>query len=262
VIRVSANAELNGTVALVTGASRNIGRAIARALAAGGAAVVVNARISRKEAEETVGLIESDGGRAAAILADVTDADAVSQMVAAAVRQFGRLDLLVNNAAVRDETALADITLDHWRRVLSVVLDGAFLCAQACLPHLIRSGRGAIVNIGGLTAYTGAVGRAHVAAAKSGLGGLTRALALELAPHNVTVNVVVPGTIDTTRDTTRDTASAPAGTTIPAPRASLPPVGRRGQPAEVAALVRMLCGPAARYITGQAMHVNGGGFLP
>jgi 3-oxoacyl-[acyl-carrier protein] reductase len=242
--------ELSGTVALVTGAGRNIGRAIARSLAAGGALVVVNARTSRAEAEHTVALIEAAGGKALVHLADVTVEHEVGAMVDAAVSQFGRLDFLVNNAAERNEIPFAQMTFDQWRRVLGVMLDGAFLCAKACLPQLIQSRRAAIVNIGGLSAHTGASGRAHVVTAKAGLTGLTRALALELAPHRITVNCVVPGTIETDRG-----QSAP-------PRTSLPPIGRRGEPAEVAAVVRMLCGPDARYVTGQTIHVNGGGFMP
>src|SRR5690349_3957670 len=158
--------ELSGKVALVTGAARNIGRAIARSLAAGGAAVMVNANTSRAEAEETRRLIESAGGNAALHFADVTDPVAVKAMVEATVAQFGRLDILVNNAAVRAETPFAEIRLEDWRRVLATVLDGAFLCAQASLSHLIRAGGGSIVNIGGLTAHKGADGRAHVITAK------------------------------------------------------------------------------------------------
>ena len=246
--------ELEGKVALVTGGARNIGRAIARELAAAGAAVMVNANTSREDAEQTVSLIRSEGGKAALHIADVTDAKAVGALVAATEKEFGRLDVLVNNAAIRAETAFAGMKLEDWRRVLSVVLDGAFLCSQACLPHMARAGGGAIVNIGGLTAHTGATGRAHVVAAKAGLIGLTRALALELAPQGITVNCVVPGTIETLR-------GLPGAPERPAHRQALPPAGRRGEPAEVAAAVRFLCGPGARYITGQALHVNGGGYM-
>ena len=246
--------ELAGKVALVTGGARNIGRAISCALAAGGAAVMVNARNSREDAEQTVAKIVSAGGRAALHMADVTDAGAVAAMVQSAVAQFGRLDMLVNNAALRAETSLAGMTLDEWRRVLSSMLDGSFLCAQASPPHLARAGAGSIVNIGGMTAHTGASGRAHVVTAKAGITGLTRALALELAPQSITVNCVVPGTIETVR-------GLPGAPERPAHRSGLPPVGRRGDPNEVAAAVRFLCGPGARYITGQSLHVSGGGYM-
>jgi 3-oxoacyl-[acyl-carrier protein] reductase len=247
--------ELSGKVALVTGGARNIGRAISRALAAGGASVMVNANTSRAEAEQTVAAIEADGGKAAVHIADVTDPKAVAAMVDATVQRFGRIDLLVNNAAVRAETPFADMPFDEWRRVIATVLDGAFLCTQACLPHLARAGGGAVVNIGGMTAHKGAEGRAHVIAAKSGLAGMTRALALDLAPQGITVNCVVPGLIETVR-------GLPGAPERPEHRRSMPPVGRRGAPGEIAAVVRLLCGPDSRYITGQAIHVNGGAYMP
>jgi 3-oxoacyl-[acyl-carrier protein] reductase len=217
--------------------------------------VLVNARTSRAEAEQTVAMIEAAGGRAALHIADVTDAAAVAALVEATVKRFGRLDFLVNNAAVRAETAFAEIRFEDWRRVLSTILDGAFLCTQACLPHLARSGAGAVVNLGGLTAHKGAVGRAHVITAKAGIAGLTRALALDLAPQHITVNCVVPGTIETVR-------GLPGAPERPEHRRALPPVGRRGEPEEIAAMVRTLCGPDMRYVTGQSIHVNGGNLMP
>jgi 3-oxoacyl-[acyl-carrier protein] reductase len=247
--------ELSGKVGLVTGGARNIGRAIARSLASGGAAVMVNANTSRAEAEKTVSMIESAGGKAALHVANITDAAAVAAMVEATVKRFGRLDFLVNNAAVRFETPFAEMKFEEWRKVLSIVLDGAFLCAQASLPHLIRAGGGTIVNIGGQTGHKGAAERAHVITAKAGLAGMTKALALDLAPHQITVNCVVPGAIESQR-------GLPGVPERPADRRAPPPIGRRGEPEEIAAMVRMLCGPDARYITGQAIHVNGGGYLP
>ena len=246
--------ELAGKVALVTGGARNIGRAIACALAEGGAAVMVNARTSRAEADETAAMVRAGGARAAVHFADVTDPAEVAAMVEATIEELGRLDLLVNNAAIRAETPFAEMKLDEWHRVLSTVLDGAFVCAQACLPHLVRSGAGAVVNIGGMTAHQGASGRAHVVTAKAGLVGLTKALAHELAAQQVTVNCVVPGTIETVR-------GLPGAPPRPAHRQGLPALGRRGEPAEVAAAVRYLCGPGARYVTGQTVHVNGGGYM-
>lgn len=247
--------ELAGKVAIVTGAARNIGRAIARSLASGGASVMVNARTSRDQAQETVAMIEKAGGKAAVHIADVTDPRAVAQMMEATVQRFGRIDALVNNAAVRMETPFEQIKLEDWHRVLAIVLDGAFICTQACVPHMIKAGGGTVINIGGLTGHRGASGRAHVIAAKSGLAGMTKAVALDLAPHHITVNCVVPGTIDSQR-------GLPGVPERPAHRAAPPPIGRRGEPEEVAAMVRMLCGPDARYITGQAIHVNGGGYMP
>ena len=247
--------ELAGNVALITGGGRNIGRAIALSLAAGGASVMVNVDRSRGDAEETVRLVEAVGGKAASFIADVTRPDDVAAMVAATVARFGRIDVLVNNAALRTEQTFANMPFADWRRILSVILDGAFLCSQACLPYLAQGGRGAIVNIGGETGHRGAAGRAHVVTAKAGLAGMTKALALEFAPQRITVNCVVPGRIDTVRESAADPGA-------PAHRPATPPVGRLGTPGEVAAMVRMLCGPDARYVTGQAIHVNGGGWMP
>ena len=245
--------ELKGKVAIVTGAGRNIGRMIALALAAGGAAVVVNARSNRTEAESVVAEIEKRGGRALAAIADVTDPGAVETAVAAAAKQFGGVDILVNNAAVRKETPLETMTAVEWREILSVILDGAFNCAKSCLPHLKKSGAGAIINIGGLSGHTGAKHRAHVITAKAGIIGLTRALAHDLAADRVTVNCVAPGLIDTARK---------PGTPEPQHHQTRNMLaGRLGAPADVAAAVRFLAGPGARYITGQTLHVNGGAYL-
>ncbi|HEX7219454.1 MAG TPA: SDR family oxidoreductase [Burkholderiales bacterium] len=242
--------ELAGKVALVTGGARNIGRAICRSLAAGGASVMVNANTSKAMAEETVKMI---GKSADLFLADVTDPGQVKKLVDATVKRFGRLDFLVNNAAVRYENDFSSISYEEWRKVFAIILDGAFLCTQACIPHMVNGGT--VINIGGLTGHRGATGRAHVIAAKSGLAGFTKALALDLAPKKITVNCVVPGTIESQR-------GLPGVPERPAHRAAPPPVGRRGEPEEIAAMVRMLCGPDARYVTGQAIHVNGGGYMP
>jgi 3-oxoacyl-[acyl-carrier protein] reductase len=245
--------ELAGRVAIVTGAGRNIGRAIALDLADGGAAVVVNARSNRDEAESVVGEIERAGGQALALTADVADAAAVNKMVAVAAERFGRIDILVNNAALRAEQPFAEMSLDEWRAVTGVILDGAFNCAKACLPHLKRSDAAVIVNIGGLSAHTGAARRPHVVTAKAGLIGFTRALAHELAPDRIRVNTVTPGLMATPR---------PAGQPEPRHHSLVEAlIGRRGEPSDIAGVVRFLCGPDAGFITGQNIQVNGGTFL-
>jgi 3-oxoacyl-[acyl-carrier protein] reductase len=245
--------ELTGKVAIVTGAGRNIGRAIALALADGGASVVVNARSNRAEAEAVAREIEALGGQALVHIGDVADATAVQAMVDAAVNQFGRIDILVNNAALRREKPFAEVSYAEWREILDVTLDGAFHCVKACLPTLKQSGAGAIVNIGGLSAHTGAKNRAHVVTAKAGLVGFTRALAHDLADDGITVNCVVPGLIGTPR---------PKDKPEPAHHSTHQTIsGARGKPEDVAALVRFLCGPAARYVNGQAVHANGGAYL-
>src|SRR5689334_7675415 len=228
--------ELAGKVAIVTGAGRNIGRAIALALAEGGAAVLVNARSNRAEAEAVVREIESSGGRGIAHLGDVADAKAVHAMADAAIKKFGRIDILVNNAALRREKPFAEMDYTAWREILDVTLDGTFLCVKACLPALRQSGAGTIVNIGGLSAHTGAKNRTHVVTAKAGNVGFTRALAHDLAPDGITINCVVPGLIGTPRpkDKPEPAHHLTHGTIT----------GGRGKPEDVAAMVRFLCSPA------------------
>jgi 3-oxoacyl-[acyl-carrier protein] reductase len=245
--------ELEGRVAIVTGSGRNIGRAIALALSADGASVVVNARANQEEADAVAREIEAAGGQALACVADVSDPNAVGRMAAAAGERFGRIDILVNNAALRREKQLEQMNFEEWREVLSVILDGAFHCVKACLPELKKSQNGAIVNIGGLSAHTGSKHRAHVVTAKAGLIGFTRALAHDLAADNVTVNCVVPGLIGT-----------PRAEGQPEPQHHMlhrTLSGMRGAPEDVAAIVAFLCGSGGRYITGQTIQVNGGAFF-
>lgn len=240
-------------VALVTGAGRNIGRAIAVALAREGIAVVVNARSNQAEADAVVREIAAAGGQAMACLADVTDRSAVDAMVAQVRQRHGRLDILVNNAAIRAEAPFESTSYAAWRQALEVCLDGAFHCSQAALPLLQRGEHASIVNIGGLTAHTGASHRVHVVTAKAGLVGMTRALATELSPQGITVNCVSPGLIDTQR---QPAAGAPQHHAV---HKTL--LGRRGTPQEVADAVRWLTTPGARYVTGQVIHLNGGAYL-
>ena len=245
--------ELTSKVAIVTGAGRNIGRAIALALAEAGASVVVNARRNRAEADAVAREIEVSGGKALVHIGDVADVTAVQAMAAMAVKQFGRIDILVNNAALRREKPFAEMDYAEWREILDVTLDGAFHCVKACLPALRNSGAGSIVNIGGLSAHTGARDRAHVVTAKAGIIGFTRGLAHDLASDGITVNCVVPGLIGTPR---------PKDRPEPAHHLTHQTIGgERGRPEDVAAAVRFLCGPGARYINGQAIHANGGAYL-
>jgi 3-oxoacyl-[acyl-carrier protein] reductase len=244
---------LEGRVAIVTGSARNIGRAIAVGLAEDGARVVVNAKTSLQDAENVAADIRSRGGEAIVAMADLSDPADVRSLFDKASSAYGRLDILVNNAAVRKETALADISLAEWRDVLSSILDASFLCAQAAAVCMENGGR--IINIGGLTAHSGAPGRAHVVAAKAGLVGLTKAFAIELASRAITSNIVVPGRIDTNRKA--------SGLTEPIHHSyHESPLGMRGASEDVAAMVRHLAGPGGRYVTGQTIHVNGGIYLP
>jgi 3-oxoacyl-[acyl-carrier protein] reductase len=247
--------QLDGKVALITGAVRRIGRATALALADQGAAIVVNTRSSREEAETVAAEIEARGGQALVQIADVTDESAVGAMVAATALRFGRLDILVNNAADRKQTPLTEISLAEWRHITGIIVDGSFLCARACLPHMVASGGGTIISIGGASAHAGARNRAHVLTAKAALIGLTKAIAVEFADRGITANCVVPGKIGGARSKTSGEAATMSG-------GAGPIVGRLGTPEEVAAMVAHLCLPTGRYITGQTIHVNGGMYLP
>ena len=249
------SAPLTGQVALVTGAGRNIGRAIALALADAGAKVVVNVRASRDEGEAVVNDIVAHGGDGLLVMADVTRRPQVDAMIDAVAQRFGRLDIVVNNAAVRHEEAFADMAYGAWRAAFDVCVDGAFHCTQAALPLMRKGTAGTVINIGGMTAHTGAARRAHVVAAKAALAGLTRALAHELAEFGITVNCIAPGVIDTVRNS----ASASADPAHRARHATL--LGRRGHPDEVAGAVVWLASSGGRFTTGQTLHINGGAHL-
>ncbi len=244
--------ELAGKVAIVTGAGRNIGRAIALQLAQAGASVVVNVRSNKTEADSVLREIEAAGGKAAIVLGDIADEKTATALADAAIKRFGRIDILVNNAALRREKPITEMSYKDWREVMGVILDGPFHCVHACLPAMRKNG-GTIINIGGMSAHIGSKDRAHVMTAKTGLVGFTRALAHDLAAEKITANCVVPGAIDTTR---------PASSQSPAHHLTHGTItGERGKPEDVAAMVRFLCSPGGRYVTGQTIHVSGGGYL-
>ena len=247
---------LDGRVAIVTGSGRNIGRATALELARRGAAVVVNARANRLEAEGVVGEIEALGGKAIAAVADVGDQAQVNAMAERAIEAFGRVDILVNNAGMRAAQGVADMTVEQWRQVLAVNLDAPFFCAQAVVPGMMERGWGRIINVSGLNAFSGRAGWAHVCASKMGALGLTRALAAELAEYNILVNHIVPGAFDTTPPPEQAGGAMPPA----AARAAGIPLGRLGMPEEIATTCAFLASDDASFITGQTIHVNGGAF--
>jgi 3-oxoacyl-[acyl-carrier protein] reductase len=243
---------LKGKVALVTGSSRGIGRGIALAFAAEGCDLLLTGR-DVPALEEVAASIRAKGRKAAVQPLDLREPSAPKALVETAKREFGGIDILINNAALRREKPFADMSYAEWREILDVTLDGAFHCAKECLTALRKSGAGTIVNIGGLSAHTGARDRAHVVTAKAGIIGFTRALAHDLASDGITVNCVVPGLIGTPR---------PKDKPEPAHHLTHQTIsGERGRPEDVAATVRFLCGPGARYINGQAIHANGGAYL-
>ena len=250
---------LDGKIAIVTGAGKNIGREIALTLARDGAAVVVNGRSDQAAVDAVADEITSAGGRAFGHLADVSDEAAVAAMVGRAVETFGGIDIVVSNAGLRRQTPFLEMEFAEWREILSVALDGAFILTRACVPHMVarnqQSGAGgAIVGLSGVSTHVGTPERCHVSASKSGLEGLMRALAVELGPHGITANCVSPGAIDTVR-------GAAAGQIPSTMRAAGVPAGRKGTVGEIAAMVHHLVGPQGRFITGQTIHVNGGAFL-
>jgi 3-oxoacyl-[acyl-carrier protein] reductase len=245
---------LQGRVALVTGAGKNIGRAIALTLARDGATVLVNGRSDRDAVYSVVREIEAAGGKAQAAMGDVSD-PAVAPRLAKQAEALGGVDILVSNAGLRRQTSFLEMSFEEWREILSVALDGAFLLGKAFVPQMVAKGKGgAFVAMSGISTHVGTPNRCHVSASKAGLEGLMRALAVELAPHRITCNALSPGAIDTAR-------AASAG---PAPpnRVNRPiPLKRFGTVDEIAAMVRLLVGPEGTFITGQTLHVNGGEFL-
>lgn len=241
--------ELDGMAAIVTGSVKNMGHTIAVTLARAGASVLVNGRTSLDAAKAVAAEIEAVGGRAAICMGDVTVEKDVEKMVATAIEAFGRLDILVNNVSRRLAKPITEIALDEWRAVISSTLDGTFLCTRACIPHLAKSGRGVIVNLGGVSGHGGVADRTVVAAAKAGLAGLTGALGRELAPMNITVNCVAPGHIEHEGEPGRISQHF-----IDRPI----PLDRAGKASDIAEMVRLLCGPNGHYITGQTIHINGG----
>ena len=243
---------LQGKVALVTGAGKNIGRTIALTLARDGAAIVVNGRSDRAAVDAVVGEIEAAGGRAMAAMGDVSDPSVPPRLAAEAAAKFGGVDILVSNAGLRRQTSFLDMSFDEWREIMSVALDGAFLLGKAIVPQMVARGGGAFVALSGISTHVGTPNRCHVSASKSGLEGLMRALAVELAPHRITCNALAPGAIDTTRG-----AAAGARPAVNRPI----PLKRFGTVEEIAAMVRLLVGPEGTFITGQTIHVNGGEFL-
>jgi 3-oxoacyl-[acyl-carrier protein] reductase len=243
---------LQGRVAFVSGAGKNIGREIALTLARDGAAVVVNGRSDKASVDGVVAEIEKGGGKALAAMGDVAD-PGVGARLAAAGDRLGGVDILVSNAGLRRQTAFLDMSFAEWREIMSVALDGAFLLGKAFIPQMVAKGQGgAFVAVSGVSTHVGTPRRCHVSASKAGLEGLMRALAVELAPHRITCNAIAPGAIDTAR-------AASAG---PRPVTDRPiPLKRFGTVEEIAAMVRLMVGPQGSFITGQTIHVNGGEFL-
>jgi 3-oxoacyl-[acyl-carrier protein] reductase len=254
---------LAGQVALVTGSGRNMGKAIALALADAGANMVVNSVSDREAMEKTADEIRDKGVKAIAYLADVRDRAAVDRMVAQARDELGPIDILVNCPAPRTEVPFEEMSAETWRDMLSVVLDGAFNCSQAVIGDMLKQERGTILNLIGIAGQTGRAHRAHIIAAKTGLVGFTKALAYEYGSRGITANAVSPAFISRGRPARAEGApSAEGAARAEGGRPPLEiPVGRQGRQDEVASLCCYLASDAARYITGQVYAINGGAYM-
>lgn len=250
--------DMTGRTVVITGSSRNLGTAMARILAGRGANVVVHAATSAGEVDAVVSSIAAAGGRAVGVLADLSDRGGATRLMGEARDAFGPVHVLVNNAAVRTHATFSDMDLETWRAVLSVNLDAAFLCCQAVLPDMVAAGWGRIVNISGIDAFWGKAGKAALTSGNLGLIGLARSLAVEYARHGVTVNAVVPGAMRTSRPHAAE--YYPGYFERYGEMYRRIPMGRPGEPWELGEVVSFLVSPAAAYVTGQTIHVNGGAF--
>jgi len=250
--------KLEGRTAFVTGASRNIGRAIALAFAAEGADLVLNTRVNREELEAVAAECRKAGVRAVPVLGDIADAAAVDAMAKQGLAELGAIDVLVCNAAIRPHRAVTETSLEDWHRVIGVNLHSAFYLARAIVPGMKERRRGSIIAIGGQSSLTGRPNTAAVTAAKTGLLGFVRALAAELGPFGVRANMVLPGTMDTERRYAEwypEFREAPPG--APEQLKQIP-LGRLGRPEEIADACVFLASDASAYITGDAIRVMGG----
>jgi 3-oxoacyl-[acyl-carrier protein] reductase len=244
--------DLRGKTAIVTGASRGIGRSIAESLASCGAFVFAGARESN--AAETVSAIRAAGHEAELVSLDVTDAASVERMVATVLEQRGRIDILVNNAGIARDQLMLRMKRDDWDQVIATNLTAAFSCVQAVSKPMIKQRGGRIVSVTSVVGQTGNAGQANYAASKAGLIGFTKAMARELASRNITVNAVAPGLVET--DMTKAIAEKASGDWM-----AQIPLGRIGRPSDVAAAVCFLASDEASYITGQVIAVNGGMYM-
>ena len=253
------NNELAGKVAIVTGSARNIGRVTAEELASAGAALVINSVQAKDLCDDVVAGIREKGGQAISFMADVRDAEAVQAMADAAIAEFGGIDIMVHNAAVRSNTAFDDLDWETFKTSLDISVQGGFNLAKAVIPSMKQRGGGSLIGVGGMSSLKGSPGRSHVMAGKMGLNALMRGLALDLAEFNIRANQVVVGVFDTVR--TGNPSSADMSAASARAASANIPLGRLGAPQDMANLIRFLVGPGASYMTGQTVHSNGGGYM-
>lgn len=255
----TASGRLAGKVAFVTGSGRNLGRVTALRFADEGADVVLHVRSNRVQGEAVAAEVRERGRRALLVSGDVADPEAVRAMFGEVETTFGRLDVFVNNVGVRPYGEILDLEVETWRWVIDVSLNGAFYCAQAAGRAMVAAGNGgSIINVTGSAAVRPKVGRAHVIASKAALQALTRALALELGPHGIRANSLAPVNLD---DTSRPPEWYPGRDAALKKEASSVPLGRFGTSADIAEVMLFLASDASGYMTGQALHVNGGAYM-
>lgn len=243
--------KLEGKVAVVTGASRGIGRAIALKLAEEGAKVVVNYSGSQAKAEEVVAMIQENGGEAIAVQASVSQTEEVTALMDAAVKTYGSLDILVNNAGITRDNLIMRMKEDEWDDVLNTNLKGVFLCTKAVTRQMMKQRAGRIINISSIVGVAGNAGQANYVAAKAGVIGLTKTTAKELASRNILVNAIAPGFIETEM-----TEQLPED--IKQGMLTQIPLAKLGQPEDIAKAVAFLASDDANYMTGQTLHIDGG----
>jgi 3-oxoacyl-[acyl-carrier protein] reductase len=242
---------LNGKVVFITGGAKNLGRAMAIEYAKKGVNVAINARKSSEDLELTLNTISSIGGKSLAYIGDITNRLEVDKMVDKIQGDFGRIDILINNAVIHATQPFLELDYRDWNQTLAVTLDGSFHCTQAVVPVMIKGGGGSIINMGGMFGHLPVPNRSPSSAAKAGLAGLTRALALEFAKYNINVNYLAPGPANTQRDPTK-----PFQFDL-----SKIPFGRFTEASEIVNMIMLLTGKEGRFITGQSIHVNGGVFM-
>lgn len=256
--------KLEGRVALITGAGRNIGRATALLFAKEGAKVVVNGLTNKVALEEVAHIVEDMGGKALPILADVSDPDAVERMVRQATREFGTIDVVVSNASIRPHGPLTEMTNAQWRKLMEVDLDATFYLCRATIPGMVKKGKGSIIAVSGLAAFGVRAHATGVATAKAGLIGMMRGIAREYARQGIRANTVVPGSMATERyDQQEYLAGKPPvylGGSGDAADDTIP-MGRRGYSEELAAGCLYLASDDSAYTTGQTLHVGGGLYM-
>ena len=243
----------NKKVAIVTGAAKNIGRATCIELAKLNFNILIHANTDNTGANETLSQVKEFGVEAEVIIGDLTKEIFTKDLINKSLN-LGNLSVLINNASQRNFIKFEDMSLDNWRHVMKINLDAVFLTCKYAIPKMKENDWGRIVNLGGLSAHIGAIGRAHVVTSKSAMIGFTRALATEYAGTGITANCVVPGLIDTIR-------GASAGAGLVHPTHSDPPIGRKGLPIEVAKMISNLCNENSDFVTGQTIHVNGGSYF-